>query len=720
MGLAMKNWLISCILLGVAVVSGSRFAGAEEIDYWEIESAEERAALPEYVITEAAPLETLTSSNGHPTKAEQALWQRSHGGDYGQRYSPTQALTPENVADLEVAWTYHPGGAANIQCNPIIVGRRLFTPVPGNSIVALDAVTGTEIWRYEAGGSHDIAWRGLTYWEGNDRHPPSLFFCAGDDLVSLDPETGNERSRRFSGHFRVAPIITDDLVILAGFEKDVFAFDLATGDTRWVFHTIPQPGELGFETWDRIDQGANCWGGMSFDRERKIVFITTGSPKPNYVGVRHRGANLYSNCVVAIDALTGQRRWHFQEIPHDIWDLDLPAPPILVNVDREGKEVDAVAVVSKTGNTLLLDRLTGQPLFPFRWRRAPVSLLPGEQTWPFQPAPVLPEPFSRQIFSSDEVTDLSEEARFHILSQIRNARYGGFFDTFENGRPTVYFGVHGGAEWTGGCFDPETGFLYVSSNDIPWIITLTSSDEPPIDEATLDPTAGRAVYETFCIACHGANREGVGVNPGLQGLRHRLQDEEVESLLETGRNLMPPQPWIEGQARADLMNYLFDRDREPKPATEQVAERPERPDYLFGGFEKLLDHEGYPGSKPPWGTLNCLDLNTGQLRWQVPLGEHEELTARGIPKTGTENFGGPSVTAGGLVFCSGTRDRMIRAFSAQTGEELWKHSLPFHGTAPPTIYEVAGIPYLVIPATGGGKLGGPIGDSFVAFSLPAK
>jgi quinoprotein glucose dehydrogenase len=288
----------------------------------------------------------------------------------------------------------------------------------------------------------------------------------------------------------------------------------------------------------------------------------------------------------------------------------------------------------------------------------------------------------------------------------------GWFEPFEEGKPTALYNIHGGAEWTGAAFDPRSGCLYVSANEIPWIVTVFQDDNEPRRDPK-HPTLGEKLYQQNCASCHGPDRIGVGTAPPLRGLRHRLKDADVLALLKSGRNLMPPAPPMHGEEEKALLDFLFLRD-----LTQPVSqERPARPAYTSNGYPKLLDHENYPGNKPPWGTLNCLDLNTGRLRWKVPLGEYPELTAQGMAKTGTENFGGAMVTAGELVFCSGTRDRRIRAFDSSTGEELWSRPLPLHGTAPPATYAVNGRQFVVIAATGGGKLGGPTGDSWVAFAL---
>lgn len=595
----------------------------------------------------------------------------------------------------------------------------MFAPTVGHSVVAINAATGEEIWRFKPEMPRNglrledaPARRGLLHWNGR------IIFTGGNWIYAVDAKTGKavgsfgEKGRTpIPAGGTVAGAVYKGVLVIPGYSRDVFGYDVETGNQLWTFRTIPQAGEFGSDTWKQPMEGANCWGGMAMDEQRGIAFVSTGSPKPNFVGGTHTGDNLFANCVIALEAATGKRLWHFQEIRHDIWDLDIPAPPVLVTITREGRRVDAVAQVTKLGNTLLLDRLTGKPLFPFRLRKAPASKLPGELTAPYQPDVELPEPFARQVFKREDVTDLNPEAAEYISKLVAGANFG-FFQPFDEGKPTVLYNIHGGAEWTGAAFDPKAGFLYVTANELPWIVTVFRDDPEPARSG--EPTRGETIYQTACASCHGADRIGVGTAPPLRGLRHRLKDADVIALLKTGRNLMPVAPEMSEQDQKALLDFLFVRDR----AGAAVTNDPPR--FTSNGYPKLLDQQGYPGCKPPWGTLNCIDLNTGKLRWKVPLGEYPELTAQGIKKTGTENFGGAIATGGGLVFAAGTRDRKIRAFDSATGEELWARELPFGGFAPPAAYSVGGRQFIVIAATGGGKLGGPMGDAYVAFALPTS
>jgi len=696
--------------------------------YWTVESAADRALLPLFQVIPAARPDELTPANGYPKIKTFKTWQRSHGDNGGMRYSALDQINRDNVTNLQVAWTYHSADTNNsLQCNPIIVGRTLFTPTPGDLVVAVDAVTGTEIWRFKPEGRP--AFRGLIYWPGHGRDSERLLFCAGPYLYAVDPRSGHPL-KKFGDGGRIilpgvaepgfgaataAPAVFEDILIVPGFEKDVWGFNVATGRLLWTFHTVPHPGEFGYDTWDQTEPyAANAWAGMALDEVRGIAYITTGGPKPNFLGMRHRGQNLFANCLLALDARTGRRLWHFQEIRHDIWDLDIPAPPNLATITRDGKRVDVVAAVTKMGNTLLLDRVTGKPIFPFRLRRAPTSDVPGEQTWPYQPDLELPEPFSQLEFTASDLTTRSDESADYAQTRFKSMRTGRFLPCAE-GRPTLYFNVDGGAEWTGACVDAETGRLYVSANHIGWAITLFRDDDPP-DDPTAPKTAGQKLFELACAPCHGTNRLGIGISPPLRGVRHRLDDAAIIKQIREGKNAMPNHAQFTDAEVKSLVDYLMLRDRGALPETP----RTERPNFSFAGYPRFYDPDGYPANKPPWGTLNCLDLNTGRMVWQVPLGEYPELTAQRIPLTGTENYGGAIVTAGGLVFCSGTRDNKIRAFDKTNGRELWSATLPWAGSAPPSTYEVDGRQYVVIPATGVLHLGTPKGDAFVAFALPKE
>jgi quinoprotein glucose dehydrogenase len=345
-------------------------------------------------------------------------------------------------------------------------------------------------------------------------------------------------------------------------------------------------------------------------------------------------------------------------------------------------------------------------------RRAPPFTLPGDEGSPYQPAVQIPQPFIRQEFTLNDVTNLNPAAHEAVMKIVNQSNLG-WFRPFDDGKKTIYFGIHGGAEWTGAAADPA-GRLYVTATELPWIEGVYHIAATPMTNLSPEAQAGHKVYSEYCAACHGAELKGFGVVPSLIGLSNRMKESGFRNIMKVGRNAMRPQPQLSPQQVTELCDFLL-----PKPNTAAAPPKQNVPmQWADMSYTRLLDPQSYPGCTPPWGTLNCIDLNTGMIAWKVPLGEYPELKAKGIPKTGTENFGGATVTAGGVVFAGGTRDNQFRAFDADTGEELWKHDLPLHSTAPPAVYQVHGREYVVLPVTGSGKLGGPAGDEWMAFALP--
>jgi quinoprotein glucose dehydrogenase len=578
----------------------------------------------------------------------QADWLNVGNDKGGTRYSPLRQINKDNVKNLRVAWVYHTGDASNgstIECSPIVVEGVMFVTTAALKVVALDAATGEEMWKFDprAKGVN----RGVAYWSDGkpDGQRRILVGLPDARLISLDARTGLPDSAfgnngvvdlkadmerdlsRLTYGVTSAPAVFENLVIL-GFlcgegqpaaPGDVRAFDVRTGKEVWRFHTVPRPNEFGNDTWEgdswKNRGGANAWGGLTVDVQRGIAFCGTGSATSDFYGADRKGANLFANCTLALDARTGKRLWHFQTVHHDLWDHDIPCPPVVVTVKHEGKTKEAVAQVTKTGFCYVLDRLTGKPLFGVREVSAPPSDVPGEWAYPTQPQPLKPPPFSRQVF---EPTDISPQAREFVLNKLRTLRYNGPYTPPSADGTVVLPGFHGGANWSGASFDPTTGVLYVNSNNVPWLATLEKSSDS----------------------------------------------------------------------------------------------------YKFTGYFRFTDPEGYPAVKPPWGNLTAINLNTGEFVWQIVLGEFPELTARGVPQTGTENFGGTIVTAGGLVFIGGTKDEKLHAFDKDMGKLVWEYKLPAGGYATPCTYAVNGRQYVVIAAGGGGKLGTPSGDAFVAFALP--
>ncbi len=673
---------------------------------------------------------------------------RVAGGDPGNtRFSPLDQINTTNVAQLRVAWVYHTGDLppdqhGEIQATPIIVDGVLYTTTPALAVIALHAESGTLLWRFDPRTTHDARRtdishvnRGVVYWaDGGDER---IFFTAGRRLYALDARSGRPiptfgdsgsvnlaagLSRAIGDAYLVATspgAIYKDLLIQGmrvGEEEgsapgDVRAYDVRTGAIRWTFHTIPHPGEFGYDTWPpggwATAGGANSWAGLSVDTVRGIVYVPTGSATPDFYGGARTGANLFANSLVALDAATGKRLWHFQTVHHDLWDRDLPAAPNFVTVTRGGARVDAVAQIAKSGFVFLFDRQSGKPLFDIKERAVSASDLHGEHAWPTQPFPVKPAPFARQTISIADVTEQKE--RFRML---RNA----FFAPPSRPGSIVLPGFDGGGEWGGAAVDPETATLFVNASDVPWIAAMREVARLP--PSTGAPRDGATVYAAACAACHGASRRGRDRAPSLIGLVERLSKDEVRRTIDWGRGFMPSFASLPAVERRALVQYLgYEVAASDTGGWAPPPQRATSAPYEFAGYERWRDSSGLPAIKPPWGTLSAIDLNTGEYRWRIPLGEFAALTARGIPVTGTEQYGGPIVTRGGLVFIAATQDGKIRAFDKSAGRLLWEAMLPAPGYATPSTFAVHGRQFVVV-AAGGGKLGSKSSDTYVAFTLP--
>tara|TARA_Y100001935_G_scaffold93147_1_gene77419 strand:- start:32954 stop:35077 length:2124 start_codon:yes stop_codon:yes gene_type:complete len=684
----------------------------------------------------------LVSLNCKKTEVDYTIWNEYLGGPDRNHYSALSQITKGNISQLEIAWTYSLPDSGQMQMNPIIVDSVVYGVSPSLQAFAVHAGTGKEIWIF---GDPEKVWhstsRGVSYWEsGSDKR---IFFTSGPYLYALNALTGtpiitfgdsgrvhlNTGLKDFQKDKFVVSntpgTIYEDIIIMPtrlpegpdAPPGDIRAFNVRTGELEWEFHTIPHPGEFGYETWpedaweNSVVGAANNWAGMALDIETGILYIPTGSAAPDFYGGHRIGENLFANSLIALDAKTGKRIWHYQFTHHDIWDRDLPAPPNLIVVERNGVKIKAVAQITKQGYIFLFDRYSGKPLFDIIETPVPSSKLDGEQSWPTQPIPVKPRPFARnsEMLTESDISRFAEN-REELIQQFRT------FDTRSYAPPStspvlLFPGYDGGAEWGGAAADPDSGIVYVNSNEMAWILKMeeTGSGNSPITKAA-------NLYSTYCQTCHGADFNGNEQSgyPSLTGVTNRLSTEEITDIVQNGKAMMTGIPALNEQEIKDILFFIEGNDK-----TEVISDHtaPSLLPYRHSGYQKFLDSQGLPAISPPWGTLSAIDLNTGEYKWRIPLGREPLLEHLDLPDTGTENYGGPLVTENGLLFIAATKDGYFRAFDKHTGKKIWEFKLPAASFATPSTYQLNGKQYIVL-ACGGEKLGTVSGNQILAFSLP--
>ena len=780
-------------------------------------------------------VQAADKSSGNATttaRSRDADWPIYGGQPENDHYSQLTQINRKNVANLHVAWTLDTHEQGGLQTSPLVVGRVLYGYTPSEKVIAVDASNGKLLWTFDSDIRGTQPDRGLTYWhEGSEAR---LFAGVINYLYALDPATGKpiasfgeggrvDLRKLLRGDYQKQSVVLTspgvlykDLIIVGGRNPetrpappgDIRAFDVRTGALRWSFHTIPHPGEEGYKTWPadawKYSGAANNWPGMTVDLKRGIVYAPTGSAVFDFYGGDRIGNDLYANSLLALDAETGKRIWHFQGVHHDIWDRDFPSQPTLLTLTRDGKEIDALAQTTKQGYIYLFDRVTGKPLFPIEERSYPPSTVPGEITSATQPLPLAPEPFGRQILTESMLTTRTPEAHQYALDQFRTFRSEGQFVPFSVDKQTIVFpGFDGGAEWGGSALDIATQVLYVNANEMAWTGGLTptrtdgtpgeqayrnlcsvchgahregsppafptligiaqrqsdnalmlaihqgkgrmpgfpsidgslmqsllaylKSTEQTSDKSELSATpqqqenqAGAASYAAHCAICHGDQREGIEPSfPALLGVGSRMNEQQMLAIIHDGKGRMPGFHSIPDLQMTALLNYLGISEQVPSTTQAESNTDPDVLPYQFTGYRKFLDQDGYPAIAPPWGTLSAVDLNTGKYLWKIPLGEYPELAAKGMTNTGTENYGGPIVTAGELVIIGATVfDKKIRAFDSHSGKLLWSADLPYSGMATPITYMVDGKQYIVIATGGGRDPKSPSGGEYVAFALP--
>ncbi len=654
------------------------------------------------------------------------------------KFSALTAIDTSNVAQLKEAWRFEDSAeGGGVYFNPVMMDNRVIGLMPSNKLVAMDAATGKRLWEFAPDSSDISNWsKGMTYHAGS---PDRIFLISGGTLYSINAETGAVM-KDFGNNGRVdfyeglevpdsmraqvpvssnAPgVVYNDLFIvgckvpdeLPSTPGDIRAFNINTGKLEWVFHVIPKPGEFGADTWSanarQRNGGANCWAGMALDEKRGIVFVPTASPSFDFYGADRPGQNLFANCLLALDAKTGKRIWHFQTTHHDLWDRDNGSPPNLVTIKRDGKSIDAVALVTKMGFLFLFDRETGESLFEVN--EVPVdtvSRMPGEKPWPTQPIPVNP-PFARQGYQEK----FFGHSAAWINAEIAKNKYKtGIYEPPSMEGSIILPTAHGGSNWGGAAVNPETNRIFVNAIDIPWILKLT--DLKKIREANqLNP---EILYRTYCSSCHGADKKG-GAGPDLTSRAKNYKSAQIASILRKGAPPMPSFKFLSEQQIEAISAYVRDTVAQTSFETAGIPENNEP--YGFNGYNFYLDPEGHPAIAPPFGTMTAIDLNTGAIVWQVPLGEDLRFKKMGIPNSGTFNRGGGIATAGGLIFIGATDDNMLRAFDQRTGKVLWEYQLPGMASSIPSTYAVGDKQYVVVSVNG--EQQNNFKGGYIAFAIP--
>lgn len=676
------------------------------------------------------------------TSAPYASWREYGGSPDDAQYSALKQINRSNVAQLKQVWFYPAGNNGfRFGMNPIVIDGVMYVAGKENCIAALDAETGKELWTHDIVKGGNFSHRGLVYWENKDRSERRILYVTNNRLWAIDARDGKTISSfgdQGSTDLRVglgrppASIrqigsgtpgkIFGDLLIMGSatgedYESppgDLRAYNVITGKMAWIFHTVPHPGERGYNTWPpsawKYIGGVNTWGEISIDEKRGIAYFPTGSPTYDFYGADRNGANLFSDCILALDARTGRYLWHYQTTHHDLWDYDLEAGPKLLTIQHNGKSVDVVAEPSKNGFVFVLDRVTGKPIWPIVERPVPKSDMPRQIAWPTQPYPAVIPPFARQKFTPDEVDPYiaDPKEREAIKAEVAAARSQGLY-TPPDTKPTMEIpGNNGGTNWGGTAIDPSHGMFFVLSKDAPSLLQL--EPKPPRRQMSGSPeTQGKVLYVQNCQSCHQVNMKGQPpAIPGLIGVVGDGNGEIVKNAVQGGMAPMPAIPdltpkdidnlvaFLRHPEKADVPPDILARLNAPRAITPKLAPAGTR---YWTGYGYMNSSDGLPAIGPPWSTLTAYDLNKGTIKWQVPFGGVTRLVQKGI--TGTGSYwprGGVVVTAGGLIFGGSKSDSTMRAYDEETGKVLWEAEIQGGPEGIPAVYEVGGREYVVIAA----------------------
>jgi quinoprotein glucose dehydrogenase len=730
---------------------------------------------------------------------DRTTWMDYLGGADSSHYSALKKIDAGNVNQLEVAWTYSTGDDPTYRFSPLVVGNAAIFLAKQGSLVAVDASTGKELWvhRFDSQGGNTPAFsglagqRGANYWQNKDGSGGRLFVPSGGFLEAIDVRNG-ELVDSFADHGRLdlrtgldrttRPLasrtpgrVFQNIIILGSATGegylappgDIRAFDTITGKLLWVFHTIPRPGELGYDTWPKDAYkymgGVDVWGEFTVDENRGIVYLGLASAKYELYGGDRPGNNLFAECALALDAQTGREVWHFQTVHHDLWDYDLNAAPQLVTVKHDGKMVDAVAFASKNSFLYVFDRVTGKPLWPIVERPVPPSTVPGEVASKTQPFPTVVPPFGRQGWKPEYLyTGFMQPSEIPLWKQrLAKAKFGVFMPP-SVGVDTVNLpSVNGGALFFGTAADPTHGTVYVVSRDMPSLVKLLPAGESTIanygfsvpsqpQNATRStgtlPTSeemGRALYDQNCQVCHGPLLKG-GRGPALDKVFSRLGENLTRSTIKDGRPSagMPAYSSMPDKSMDYLIGFLRRPELAPPgsatPAAMQAMARPrEEPSYPEGVDEPPSRYKTGYGDEPyiiapPWTTITAYDLNTGTIKWQKPYGGLPQAPKEDQKMGNTYPKSGPVITASGLIMFAGN-DSKLYALDSTTGKLIFNKDLPNGSQGVPAVYEVNGREFILVAVSGapgesaypqgaymppGGKSNPTNWKGYMAFTLP--
>jgi quinoprotein glucose dehydrogenase len=668
---------------------GVKYTLKDKDKYPPIESAKKRASLPLSKIIKKTPIAHLKKSITANDNSKN--WHRSYGSNSSTQYSSLKQINKKNVKNLQIAWNYksaeEPKFKLPVETNPIIAEGRIFVPTVDNHLLSINAKTGEEIWKIKL--PFMVARRGLVWEKNVDFSKSRLFVPTSKGVFAINAESG-EILKEFGNQGQVgnqlsliAPIITKNSIIIALIKPSVEAYDKKSGKLIWSTSLLQK-------VKNGIFTGSVPWGGMSYDPNRERIYVVTGNPRPEVVGTNRPGPNKHSNSLVSINSKNGNIDWEFQEVRHGLWDFDIASPPILASITKDSKKIDIVAAVTKIGNTILLDRDYGKPIHDAEFRRAPTSKIPGEQTHPYQPDFKLPEMFIKNVFEKNDVTNTSIEQEKNILLKIRNSKFG-FFEPPILGGKITFFGVGGGAQWTGASFNPENSTIFVPSTQIPWQIFVNYTDLKSSDREVAS-IKGDEIYQLSCASCHGKKREGKfnrsDRSPSLVGITF-LRDSNALTSIESYQKMHKGISFKENinKINKDNLKVLYKYFSTIDNTIDKEG------NFGINGFWKsLTDNKNCPGSKPPWLSLTAINLVTGKIVWRQndPIKNYfnADKTCKNIPA-----YGFSMTTAGKIVFS--IFDNRVKVFDIENGDLLWSWELDAALSAPPSTYAIDGIQYII-------------------------